>query len=113
MNPPADKRQFRDPYKGWFDPQERRAFGEPVHEDNDVLGVFGVEAYTHYPPGKAALCLGTAIAAFVGMCATIGYFFVPESPVPPKEFPGDLEKELGGPNTVSVSKHLAIRKACS
>lgn len=45
------KRQFRDPYAGWWDPQERRNYGEPVHEDNDVLGIFSPEAYTHYTPG--------------------------------------------------------------
>lgn len=45
------KRQFRDPYAGWWDPQERRNYGEPVHEDNDVLGMFSPEAYTHYKPG--------------------------------------------------------------
>ena len=32
----ALKRQFRDPYgpdgEGWWDPQERRNYGEPVHE---------------------------------------------------------------------------------
>lgn len=26
------KRQFRDPYAGWWDPQERRNYGETVHE---------------------------------------------------------------------------------
>ena len=28
----ALKRQFRDPHAEWWDPQERRNFGEPVHE---------------------------------------------------------------------------------
>lgn len=26
------KRQFRDPHGKWWDPQERRNYGEPVHE---------------------------------------------------------------------------------
>lgn len=26
------KRQFRDPHAEWWDPQERRNYGEPVHE---------------------------------------------------------------------------------
>ena len=30
VNPAAEKRQFRDPYAEWWDPQERRNFGEPV-----------------------------------------------------------------------------------
>merc|ERR1711977_78123 len=45
------KRQFRDPYADWWDPQERRNYGETVHEDNDVLGVFSPEAYTHFSTG--------------------------------------------------------------
>ena len=45
------KRQFRDPYADWWDPQERRNYGEAVHEDNDVLGVFSPEAYTHFSTG--------------------------------------------------------------
>jgi len=63
------KRQFRDPRAEWWDPQERRNYGEPVHEvrillqrhclrqwltywqDNDVLGIFTTEAYTHVTPG--------------------------------------------------------------
>lgn len=28
----ALKRQFRDPHAEWWDPQERRNYGEPVHE---------------------------------------------------------------------------------
>ena len=49
------KRSLRDPYGGpdgpWWDPVERRNYGEPIHEDNDVLGVFSTEQYTHFSPG--------------------------------------------------------------
>lgn len=30
VNPPREKRQFRDPYADWWDKQGRRNFGEPV-----------------------------------------------------------------------------------
>jgi NADH dehydrogenase (ubiquinone) 1 beta subcomplex subunit 8 len=32
------KRQFRDPRGQWWDPQERRNYGEPVHEVRTMLG---------------------------------------------------------------------------
>ena len=31
------KRQFRDPRGEWWDPQERRNYGEPVHEVRTML----------------------------------------------------------------------------
>ena len=49
-NPPAIKRQFRDPHAKYWDQQERRNYGEPIHEDNDVLGVFTTEKYTWTKP---------------------------------------------------------------
>ena len=49
-NPPAIKRQFRDPFGEYWDQQERRNYGEPIHEDNDVLGVFTTEKYTWTTP---------------------------------------------------------------
>ena len=45
------KRQFRDPYADWWDKQEMRNYGETVHEDNDILGVFSPFEYTHFKPG--------------------------------------------------------------
>lgn len=42
------KRQFRDPYADWWDPVEMRNYGETVHEDNDIMGVFSTEEYTHF-----------------------------------------------------------------
>ena len=42
------KRSLRDPYEDWWDPIERRNYGEPVHEDNDILGVFSTEEYRHF-----------------------------------------------------------------
>ena len=51
------KRQFRDPYGGWWDPIERRNYGEPVHEDNDILGIFSPEQYTHFTAGWGGVLL--------------------------------------------------------
>lgn len=43
-------------YYRW-DPQERRNYGEPIHEDNDILGIFTPEEYTHVKPGWGGVLL--------------------------------------------------------
>ncbi|KAL2009304.1 hypothetical protein VTN00DRAFT_7498 [Thermoascus crustaceus] len=103
QNPPRLKRALRNPHADWWDKQERRNFGEPVHEDNDILGVFSPEQYTHATPGKAFLHLGCFVAAFLGLCSTVSLFY-PDKPSVPRTFPGGLEKELGGPNAVRARK---------
>jgi hypothetical protein len=57
------KRQHRDPYADWWDPIERRNYGEPVHEDNDILGVFSTEDYTHFSAARGGflwVCINLA-----------------------------------------------------
>ncbi|KAI9682182.1 MAG: hypothetical protein M1817_000236 [Caeruleum heppii] len=103
INPPREKRQFRDPYGDWWDKQERRNFGEPVHEDNDELAMFSTYEYTHVSPGKAALQLGLFVAAVFGLAGVVSMFY-PDTPAVPREFPGGLETELGGPNAVRARK---------
>lgn len=95
------KRQFRDPYGGWWDKQERRNFGEPVHEENEILGVFSPEQYTHVTPRKGFLHLGFFVAAFLGLCGVVSLYY-PDKPSVPKTYADGLEKELGGPNAVPV-----------
>jgi len=102
INPPPEKRQFRDPYADWWDKQERRNYGEPVHEDNDILGMFSPEEYTHYKPGKAFFLLGCFVTTVVGLCAVV-YPYYPDKPSAPRTFPGGLDRELGGAGAVHVS----------
>ncbi|CAK3760342.1 NADH:ubiquinone oxidoreductase subunit like [Lecanosticta acicola] len=90
------KRQFRDPYADWWDPQERRNYGEPVHEDNDILGIFSPEEYTHFTPGWGAVLLGM-FAGSVGVLCAVVYRYYPDKPAVSRTFPGGLEAELGGP----------------
>ncbi|RDW77338.1 hypothetical protein BP6252_05391 [Coleophoma cylindrospora] len=99
INPPPVKRQFRDPHGDWWDKQERRNYGEPVHEDNDILGMFSPEEYTHVKPGKGALQLLTYVGAVFGLCGVVSLYY-PDKQSAPREFPGGLEKELGGPAAV-------------
>ncbi|RAK77154.1 uncharacterized protein BO72DRAFT_448222 [Aspergillus fijiensis CBS 313.89] len=103
QNPPRMKRAFRDPYGDWWDKQERRNFGEPVHEENEILGVFSPEQYTHVTPGKGILQIGAFIVAFLGLCGTVSLFY-PDKPSVPRTFPDGLEKELGGPRAVPARK---------
>jgi len=63
------KRSLRDPYGNWWDPQERRNYGEPVHEDNDILGAFSTEEYTHFTPAWGVVLWGTAVASILGLSA--------------------------------------------
>ncbi|USW53417.1 Putative NADH dehydrogenase [ubiquinone] 1 beta subcomplex subunit 8 [Septoria linicola] len=93
------KRQFRDPYGDWWDKQERRNYGEPVHEDNDILGIFSPESYTHFTPGWGGILFGTFVGA-VGVLCAVTYRFYPDRPSVARTFPDGLEAELGGPKAV-------------
>ncbi|KAL4801901.1 hypothetical protein BDV18DRAFT_147768 [Aspergillus unguis] len=103
QNPPRMKRAFRDPYADWWDKQERRNFGEPVHEENEILGVFSPEQYTHVSARKGFVHLGAFVATFLGFCGVVSYFY-PDKPSVARTFPGGLEKELGGPNALPARK---------
>ncbi|CAG8982608.1 hypothetical protein HYALB_00008100 [Hymenoscyphus albidus] len=102
VNPPAVKRQFRDPYGDWWDKQERRNYGEPVHEDNDILGMFSPHEYTHTKPGKGLFQIGCFVAAVFGLCGVVSMTY-PDKPSAPREFEGGLEKELGGPGAARAA----------
>jgi NADH dehydrogenase (ubiquinone) 1 beta subcomplex subunit 8 len=102
VNPPRVKRQFRDPYGDWWDKQERRNYGEPVHEDNDILGMFSPEEYTHTKPGKGLFQVGCFVAAVFALCGVVSMTY-PDKPSAPREFEGGLERELGGPGALRVS----------
>ncbi|KAJ4855000.1 NADH-ubiquinone oxidoreductase ASHI subunit (CI-ASHI or NDUFB8) domain-containing protein [Trichoderma breve] len=99
INPPRIKRQFRDPYATWWDPQERRNFGEPVHEDNDMMGIFSPWEYTWTTTGPGLIMVGTFIAVFLGVSGVV-YLNYPDRVAFPREFENGLERELGGPGAV-------------
>ncbi|KAI9794518.1 MAG: hypothetical protein M1835_006525 [Candelina submexicana] len=101
INPPREKRQFRDPYADWWDKQERRNYGEPVHEDNDILAVFSHDEYGHYTPAQAFALMGCFIATTLGLCGIVRMLY-PDKPSVPRIFPDGLERELGGPNALPV-----------
>merc|ERR1712137_667599 len=102
--PPPVKTQFRDPYVDWWDPFERRNFGDPVHEDYDILGALAPWEYTFVSSTKMALFqLGCFVTAALGV-AGIVYYNYPDMNSYPKEYEGGLERELGGPGAVRARK---------
>lgn len=103
INPPRVKRQFRDPHGDWWDKQERRNFGEPVHEDHDILGMFSPHEYTWVSPAKGALQFGAFVLTFLGVCWVVKATY-PDKQSYPREFEGGLERELGGKGAMRVSK---------
>ncbi|TFK33244.1 hypothetical protein BDQ12DRAFT_707398 [Crucibulum laeve] len=94
---PWVSRQTRDPH-GWQDPLLRRNFGEPLHEQEEVLSMWGPDI----PPGditpQAALRqLALAFAGFAAFGLLVKYVLLPEPPAVRREYPYDgLVKELGG-----------------
>ncbi|EEH38588.1 hypothetical protein PAAG_08315 [Paracoccidioides lutzii Pb01] len=102
-NPPGQKRQFRDPYGDWWDKQDRRNFGEPVHEDNDILTILSTETYTHFKPGKGLFLLGCAAGSVLLLSGIISLCYS-DKPSAPRTFPDGLERELGGPSTVRARR---------
>ncbi|KAL1848484.1 hypothetical protein VTK73DRAFT_10129 [Phialemonium thermophilum] len=99
INPPRIKRQFRDPHGDWWDKQERRNYGEPVHEDHDILGMMSPYEYTWVNTRKGLFQIGAFVATFLGLCWAVKLTY-PDRPTYPREFEGGLEKELGGPGAV-------------
>ncbi|KAI9817253.1 MAG: hypothetical protein M1827_001366 [Pycnora praestabilis] len=103
INPPMEKRQFRDPYGDWWDKQERRNYGEPVHEDNDILCMFSPDEYTHFKPAKGFALLSCFVGAVFTLCGVV-YLYYPDKPSAPREFPEGLERELGGQGALRARK---------
>jgi NADH dehydrogenase (ubiquinone) 1 beta subcomplex subunit 8 len=101
INPPPIKRSHRDPYADWDDPQERRNFGEPVHEDNDILGVFSLHDYTHMTVARGLLMWAGFVGAVYGVYYSVSATF-PGKPSMPTEYEGGLLEEMGGPGAVRV-----------
>lgn len=103
VNPPPEKRQLRDPYGDWWDKQERRNYGEPVHEDDDIMGRLAPEEYRHTSPGFAILQLMFFMGSVFGLAGLVSVFY-PDKPALPRTFPDGLEDELGGPGALPARK---------
>ncbi|KAG0287624.1 hypothetical protein BGZ98_004569 [Dissophora globulifera] len=103
-NLPMYNQQFRDPAGGWWDPQDRRNFGETVPEEDDVLNIWSPDVWA-FPAGLGAKRLLTAAIAFLGF----GYL-VNETKATPhferRSYPNGLLAELG----VDASDEVMVAK---
>jgi len=102
INPPLENRASRDPYGSYWDKQDRRNYGEPCHEDHDILGVFALHDYNHFTPGWGAVLFGTFVASVLGLCGVVSMVY-PDKISVPKTYPDGLEVELGGKRALMVS----------
>ncbi|KZT73018.1 hypothetical protein DAEQUDRAFT_748993 [Daedalea quercina L-15889] len=86
----------RLPALGWDDRQMRRNFGDPLHERDEILSMWGPDAPVVPPPTalRYFIIAFSGIAAFGVLCK---YALVPERPCVPREYPfSGLVTELGG-----------------
>ncbi|KIJ66987.1 hypothetical protein HYDPIDRAFT_174269 [Hydnomerulius pinastri MD-312] len=84
------------PPRGWWDQQMRRNFGDPVHENEEVLSMWGPDVSV-VPPRRALFHFTLAASAFVGFGFLCKYALLPERPTVPREYPfSGLVRELGG-----------------
>ncbi|KAI7877318.1 uncharacterized protein EV154DRAFT_525497 [Mucor mucedo] len=92
-NLPRFSTQTRGPF-GWDDPQDKRNFGETVHEEDELYGVWAPDLH-HYSPIKAASQLAL-FATIMATFATVVYKFYPERPVVQRTYPyNGLSEEFG------------------
>ncbi|GAB5585729.1 hypothetical protein Unana1_00629 [Umbelopsis nana] len=93
-NLPDLSNQLRSPF-GWTDNQDRRNFGEPVHEQDEVLNVWAPDVH-EYSPYKALAQFGV----FIGVLSAFSYLVYktyPDKTAIPRTYPfGGLKQELGG-----------------
>ncbi|RXK36922.1 hypothetical protein M231_05824 [Tremella mesenterica] len=86
--------QSRSPF-GWWDQQERKNFGEVVHEEEDRLGMWGPDVH-RISGGSALMQLGLAFS-LIGLFAYGLSITRPQRPVAQRTYSyGGLAVELGG-----------------
>ncbi|KAF9223771.1 Ndufb8, NADH dehydrogenase 19kDa subunit [Gyrodon lividus] len=82
--------------RGWWDQQMRRNFGDPVHENEEVLSMWGPDI-SAVLPHTALFQFTLAASAFVGFAFLCKYALLPERPTVAREYPfSGLVLELGG-----------------
>ncbi|KAI8073445.1 uncharacterized protein B0P05DRAFT_548550 [Gilbertella persicaria] len=92
-NLPRISAQERGPF-GWDDPQDKRNFGEPLHEEDEIMGVWAPDLHT-YSPRKAAAQLALAFGILAGVSGIV-YKTYPESPAVKRTYPyNGLTEEFG------------------
>jgi len=86
----------RLPARGWDDPQMRRNFGDPLHEVEEVLSMWGPDIPV-VEPRTALRHFTVAVLGFVTFGVFAKLALVPERSAVPREYPySGLEAEMGG-----------------
>ncbi|PFH52924.1 hypothetical protein AMATHDRAFT_55791 [Amanita thiersii Skay4041] len=86
------------PPKGWNDDLMRRNYGDTLHEQEEVLSMWGPDV-APLPPQTALKQFLLAAAGFVGFGYFIRDYITPDVPAIRREYPYDgLVTELGGMN---------------
>ncbi|KAF9560475.1 hypothetical protein CPC08DRAFT_708033 [Agrocybe pediades] len=92
---PWKSRQHLKPL-GWDDNLTRRNFGDPLHEQEEVLSMWGPDI-PPIEPNAALRQFLLALSGFVAFGFTVKYVLLPGAPAVRREYPFDgLVKELGG-----------------
>merc|ERR1712141_346918 len=99
-NLPERSYQLRDPYVKYWDQQDRRNFGEPLHEEDDILSIWMPdrhdESMTTANEALRNLCIAFGLLGFIYYLSTF-YNEENSSEVVPKLFPyNNLYLENGG-----------------
>ena len=82
-----------------------------MHEDEDMMGIFSLEEYT-VMSGKMGMAMWGLFLSCLGGLSFAVYSTYPDRPSAPKEYPGGLEEELGGPGALRVSTRSQVYDAC-
>ncbi|XP_066917761.1 NADH dehydrogenase [ubiquinone] 1 beta subcomplex subunit 8, mitochondrial-like [Clytia hemisphaerica] len=93
--------QNRDPTLPYWDQQERRHFGEPLHVNHDALNIWMPDDISNhrYTPKEMALHLSIALGLLGGLIFYSEYVYDAPSrdPAAPKPYPyNNLYLEMGG-----------------
>lgn len=92
----SSSRQWRNPYAKWDDPQERCNFNEPLHAEEEMIGMWAPDVHRISVP-SALINMAVAFTG-LGIILLSAAYTAPSSPVVPRTFPFDgLTRELGGP----------------
>ncbi|TFK74103.1 hypothetical protein BDN72DRAFT_886500 [Pluteus cervinus] len=84
------------PAKGWDDPLLRRNFGDTLHEQEEVLSMWGPDV-APIPPKQALFQFTLAALGFVSFGLLVKNVLAQEPPAIRREYPFDgLVTELGG-----------------
>ncbi|XP_065052310.1 NADH dehydrogenase [ubiquinone] 1 beta subcomplex subunit 8, mitochondrial-like [Rhopilema esculentum] len=99
-NLPEHSQQLRNPYLTYWDQQDRRNFGEPLHEEDDAIGMWMPDRHDESTTTVAEACRNLAIAfGLLGFVYYLSTFYNEEnsSEVVPRMYPfNNLYLENGG-----------------